>query len=135
MASELNSKSDINFDAVMSFAVHINDVESMAERVPFDSPGSRLEKRWHAAEARRFLGALKGFVERSKFRSFANSQSPLYDTATTRLRSLVESQSDLGWFDKFFGAKPAAQFIVIPALFNGGDNFGVNLRGEDGVEE
>ena len=48
LARDLNAKSDINYDAVMSMAIHIKDVESLAERVPIDSPGTRLEKRWRA---------------------------------------------------------------------------------------
>src|SRR5215469_203517 len=49
LAHELNEKDGINYDAVMSMAIHIKDVETLAERLPFDAPDTRLEKRWHAA--------------------------------------------------------------------------------------
>src|SRR5579871_4760335 len=35
LARELNERSGINYDAVMSMAIHIKDVETLAERLPF----------------------------------------------------------------------------------------------------
>jgi hypothetical protein len=135
IARELNEKSSIGYDAVMSMAIHVKDVETLAERVPFDSPDSRLEKRWKPADARRFLAALRQFVERSKFRGFVEAHRELYETTGSRLRSLVESKSDLAWFDRFFGPRPGVRFIVVPGLVNGGGNYGPSLRAEDGREE
>jgi hypothetical protein len=128
LTRELNEKRGINYDAVMSFAIHVKDTQSMAERIPFDSPSSRLEKRWNAADARRFLASLHRFVVRSKFQQFVDAHATLYDNTGARMRSLVESQADLAWFDKFFGAKPNARFIVIPALLNGGANYALACR-------
>jgi hypothetical protein len=135
IARELREKNGISYDAVMSMAIHLKDVETLAERVPFDSPESRLEKRWTVADARRFLAALRQFVVHAKFREFTEAHRELYETTGARLRSLVESKSDLAWFDKFFGAKPGARFIVVPGLVNGGGNYGPSLRAEDGREE
>jgi hypothetical protein len=130
MARELNQKSGINYDAVMSMAIHIKDVDTVAQRVPFEEKG-----RWRPDDARRFLVALRGFVERSKFRLFVEAHAALYETTGARLRALVESNADFSWFDKFFGAKPASRFIVIPGLVNGGGNYGPSLTAEDGREE
>jgi len=135
VAREWSEKYGISYDAVMSMAIHIKDVETVAERIPFDAPDTRLEKRWRAADARRFLAALRQFVDHAKFRQFLDSHRTLYETTGARLRSLVESQADLGWFDKFFGAKADARFIVVPGLVNGGGNYGPSLRAEDGREE
>jgi hypothetical protein len=74
-------------------------------------------------------------VEHSKFRDFIQAHATLYDTTGARLRALVESKADIAWFDKFFGAKADARFIVVPALMNGGGNYGPSLRAEDGREE
>ena len=74
-------------------------------------------------------------MARSKFQQFVDAHATLYENTSARLRSLVESQADLSWFDKFFGAKPNARFIVIPGLVNGGGNYGPGLRAEDGREE
>ena len=135
IARELRESRGISYDAVMSFAIHLKDVDTLAERVPFDAPDTRLEARWRPADARRFLTALRTFVERSKFRDFVKAHDALYNTTSSRLRSLVESKADLAWFDKFFGTKSAARFVVVPALVNGGGNYGPSLRAEDGREE
>ena len=70
LARELNQKPGINYDAVMSKAIHIKNVDHLAEGLPLDATDSRLEKRWQPADARRFLAALRQFVEHSKFREF-----------------------------------------------------------------
>jgi len=135
IAREVTEKNSVSYDAVMSLAININNVETLAERLPFDSPESRLDKRWTVVDARRFLAALRQFVVHSKFREFIETHRDLYELTGARLRTLVESKSDLTWFDKFFGAKPGARFIVVPALVNGGANYGPSLRAEDGREE
>ncbi|HKE28959.1 MAG TPA: DUF4932 domain-containing protein [Bryobacteraceae bacterium] len=135
IAREVTEKNSVSYDAVMSLAININNVETLAERLPFDSPGSRLDKRWTVVDARRFLTALRQFVAHTKFREFIETHRDLYELTGARLRTLVASKSDLAWFDKFFGAKPGARFIVVPALVNGGANYGPSLRAEDGREE
>jgi len=135
LARELNQKHGINYDAVMTYAIYIKDVDSIAERVDFDGANITLKERWRAADARRFAASLRGFVARSKFRQFFDEHSALYETTGARLRKFVESQADLTWFDKFFGAKPDARFIVVPGMVNGGANYGSRLRAEDGREE
>jgi hypothetical protein len=135
LARELNETRGINYDAVMTFAIYIKDVDSLAERVPFDGPHISLKERWRTEDAQRFAASLRGFVARTKFRQFLDNHAAIYETTTTRLRKLVDSQADLSWFDKFFGAKPDARFIIIPGLVNGGANYGPHLQAEDSREE
>ena len=52
----------VGFDAPMNLAVHIKDIETLAERVPFDRPGIRLDERWNGADAGKFLAAARKFV-------------------------------------------------------------------------
>jgi hypothetical protein len=135
IAREVREKSSVSYDAVMSMAIHVKDVATLDERVPFDSPDSRLDERWRVGDARRFLAALRQFVIHAKFSEFITAHRELYELAGTRLRTLVESKGDLAWFDKFFGAKAGARFLIVPALVNGGGNYGPSLRAEDGREE
>ena len=123
------------FDAVMSMAVHVKDVATLAERVPFDAPDSKLDKRRRPADARRFLAALRRFEERSRFQIFLDSHAAFYQATGTRLRTLVESEADLSWFDRFFGARPGARFVAVPSVVSGGGNSGLVLLSEDGREE
>ncbi|PYT21565.1 MAG: hypothetical protein DMG57_38275 [Acidobacteria bacterium] len=135
LASELNEKDGINYDAVMSMAIHLKDAETLSQRAPLDAPGSRLDARWAKADRSRFLEAMRRFVDHSKFRAFLDAHTALYEKTGAALRSVVESQADLAWFDRFFGAKAGATFIVVPALIDGGANYGPSLRAEDGRDE
>ncbi len=135
LARQLRQSDGVSFDAVMNLAVHVKDIESLAERVPFDSKQSRLEPRWHGTKARVFLEAARRFVRDSKFTEFIASQKALYEITDRRLRAYVETKADLPWLDRFFGTRPTARFIVVPGLVNGGASYGASLVAEDGVRE
>jgi hypothetical protein len=124
----------MGFDGPMSLAVHVKDVESLAERVPFDRPDIRLDVRWHGARARDFLKAARQFVADTKFIEFLNSQKALYEAINARARAFVE-QADLEWFHRFFGPHPGVRLIVVPGMANGGPSYGPSFIGEDGIEE
>ncbi|MGA2275309.1 MAG: DUF4932 domain-containing protein [Bryobacteraceae bacterium] len=123
------------FDAPMSLAVHLKDVESLAERVPFDRPGVRLDKSLDVAKTREFLTAARKFVSDTKFVEFLKSQQPLYDETDARLRTFVETKADLAWYSRFFGTRSPVRFIVVPGMANGGPSYGPSFVGDDGVEE
>jgi hypothetical protein len=134
-ATQLRSARGVSFDAVMSFAIHITDVDTLAERRPFDAPTSSLERRWTPEDARAFLADLRRFVADADFAGFLRAQRALHDTATARARALMEKEVDLPWFRTFFGEDPRGGFVLAPGLANGGGNFGPKFRFEDGTEE
>jgi hypothetical protein len=134
LARELRESDGVSYDAVMNMAVHLTDVESLGERVPFDRATS-LDARWHGAKARRFLEAARKFVADSDFAGFTKSQQQLYDLTDSRLRAFVTKNADLPWFDRFFGARAHAAFHVIPGLVNGGSSYGPHVALSNGVEE
>ncbi len=135
LARELRRTDGVSYDAAMSLAVHVTNIETLAERVPLDQPGILLDKRWHGGEARRFLEAARRFVAETRFLEFVQLQKPLYETAGRRMKGFAESALDQAWFGKFFGARAAARFIVVPGLVNGNSNYGTKFRGADGGEE
>ncbi len=85
LARELRDSDGVSYDAVMNMAVHVTDVETLGERVPFDRAPS-LDARWHGAKARRFLQAARKFVADSDFAGFTKSEQPLYDMTNSRLQ-------------------------------------------------
>lgn len=135
MARRLREHDGIGYDAVMSIAVHVKDIRTLAERVPFDSKSSRLDSRWHGAKARAFLASARRFVTDSQFQKFLDSQAPLYLATTEALKLVVDRETDFSWFEKFFGSRAGARFYVVSGLANGGGSYGPNLRAEDGIEE
>lgn len=135
LARELRQTGGVSYDAVMNMAVHLSDVDSLDERVPFDQAGSKLDARWKGAQARRFVAAARRFARDSKFNQFFESQSGLYSLTGQRLRAFVAANADLEWFNRFFGRKSTARLIIVPGMANGGASYGASLTAADGVDE
>ncbi len=119
-AKRLCHRRGISYDAVMSMAAHITDTVNLNEKVPFDPLPGDLDERWTTLDARNFLVKLRIFVKDSDFNEFFNSHRPLYEKTTARFRELLEKEAHLEWFNAFFGVRPGADFIAVPALLNGG---------------
>ncbi|MBK8978792.1 MAG: DUF4932 domain-containing protein [Planctomycetes bacterium] len=135
LARELRGSSGISYDAVMSFAVHLDGVTPPAFRVPLDPRPEALEARWSAADAARFLAALGDFVATSRFDRFLAEHTELYRDTAARMQAVLDAHARLDWFDRFFGARPAARFELSLALLNGGACYGARVRLPDGTEE
>jgi len=125
----------IGFDAPMKLAVHVTDIESLAERVPFDGPGIHLYEGWDAGKARAFLNAARAFVADTKFNDFLTSQEPLYQATNARLQAFVETRADLAWFSRFFGSGTPGRFAILPGMANGSASYAVHFGGPAGADE
>lgn len=128
LARELRRTRGVGFDAPMSLAIHLQDAETLAERLPFEPRPASLDPRWQPAEARRFLEEVRNFAREAKFAEFLQSHKPLYDETNRRARQLLEREARLEWFGRFFGARPGAQFRAVPALVNGASNYGPQIK-------
>jgi hypothetical protein len=135
IARDLEMTDGVSFDAPMNLAVRLKDVESLSERIPFDRADAGLDGRWHGVKARAFVDALRSFVTDTRFSEFLKSQQALYDVTDSRLRKLVETNLDLPWYTRFFGARSPVRFIVVPGLVNGGPSYGASVVAEDGATE
>lgn len=134
LARRLRAERGISYDAGMSLAIHVTDVPELRERISFDaSPSSLL--RWTPEDARAFLELTRQFVKESRFEAFFQAHRPLYELTETRMRQLLEQEVDLAWFDKFFGARPDGDLLVIPGLVNGGACYGLKRKEADGTED
>jgi hypothetical protein len=134
-ARRLRRERGVSDDAVMSMAVHVTDTTTLAERIPFDEPPPRLDRRWRPEAARQFLDDARAFVRDSDFNGFVADHRAFYAQAAARLRKEVERHDYLEWFDRFFGERRGAKFTAIVGLLNGGGNYGVGVRFPDGTEE
>jgi hypothetical protein len=133
-AREFRQNYGVSYDAVMSLAIHVSDVETLQERVPFDQPGILLDSRWRGAAARRFLDAARRFVADTQFVDFLVSQQSLVELTNERMRELADKSFDSGWFERFFGPREV-RFRTVPALANGGNSYGPRMLDADGVLE
>lgn len=138
-ARQLREKMGVGFDIVMFLAIHMTDPYELRERVPFDAPGGILEQKGipkpqakqFAAELRSFLEDVRRFTVEAKVREFFDAHKAFYDSAGLGLRQIVENNVDFGWFDRFYGKPPAADFLIVPLLANSETNFGPRLLGPD----
>jgi hypothetical protein len=134
-AQQLRAKRGVSYDAVMSLAVHLEDTVTLEERIPFDLPPARLDRRWRAGEARDFLEKLRHFVSESEFNQFIATEREFYAEVGRRMNREVAGRKYVAWFDAFFGARPEARFRAVPGLLNGGACYGSGIRFPDGREE
>ncbi len=135
LARRLRAERGVAFDAVMGMAIHVEDAASLAARMPLDPRLASLDARWQPAEAEAFLAAARRFVTDAFFDEFLARHQTLYGLSEARLTKVLEEHVQLEWFDAFFGARPGADFIVVPALFNGPNNYGAYFQPPDGREE
>jgi hypothetical protein len=132
---KLRAEDGVSYDAIASFAVHLDDVRTLAERVDFAQAPERLDARWGGAKSRVFLGQLRDFAAQSKAAEFFDEQRPFYAEVERRLAERLAGSVALPWFETFFGTKAGAKHVAIAGLLCGGGNFGVGVRFEGGTPE
>lgn len=135
LARDARSRAGVSFDAVQSLAIHLGPVPALTARAPLTDTTLALDRRWRRVDVEAFAAALRDFATSSRFEAFLASQRPMTDSVAARLRTLFEAETDFSWFDRFFGARPAARFQLTPGLCNGAGNFGPRFRDVDGREE
>jgi hypothetical protein len=131
MATKLRKTRGVSYDAVMGMAVHIEDINSCSEIVPFRPRPDTLDGRWQIDEAREFLGNCRDFVKETDFKAFLAKNQSQYNTATARLQQLIDKEANLAWFGEFFGPRDDVDFNLIISILNGPGNYGsrVTLKG------
>jgi hypothetical protein len=123
----------LSLSSVTTMAPQIVDVSSFAERMPIDAPTSSLGRAWRGSEARTFLESARDFARVAPLGAFLTSHQPLYDSATTRMRRLVE-RAHREWFTQFLGVPPSDVFLVSPLLVNPGGNFAADFINDSSHE-
>lgn len=125
---ELRDKHRIAFFHPMNLAVHLTEPPALAARAPFEQPGLAIGARWLAAPHGQYLEQLRSFYRDARVAEFFKAQAPLYDTAATRLRTVVAAEIDEAWFRAYFGSGPSMRFKAVPSLLNGGAQYGATFR-------
>jgi len=135
LAQKLRGERGIGYDAVASFALHIQGNPRLDPKFPFDPKPSELDRRWSPKSASGFLAGLQRFADDSHAFDFFERHKALYAKSTARLAQELAKRPYRRWLDSFFGAKPDAKFCAIVGLLNGGSNYGCKVRYPDGHEE
>lgn len=133
LARDARERAGVGFDAVQSLAIHLTP--ELAPRQSLVDTTLALDRRWRNVDVNGFVAALREFALTSRAGDFLEREQPLIDSTVARLRALFDAETDFTWFDRFFGARPAARFQLTPGLCNGAGNFGPRYRSADGREE
>jgi hypothetical protein len=112
---------------VTSLAPQITDPITFGERAPIDAAKSTLARSWHGAEARQFLAQARDFARVANVAGFLRTQQPVYDSATARMRRLVDARGHLDWFGRFFAEPGRDVLIVSPLLGTSRGNFATDF--------
>jgi len=128
IAKKLRETRGVSYDAVMGMAVHIEDINSCGEIVPFEPRPETLDGRWRIDEAREFLGNCRDFVKETDFKAFLAKNQSQYDTAVARLQQLIDTKANLAWFDEFFGSRDDVDFNLVISILNGPGSYGCRVR-------
>src|SRR5262249_2759435 len=120
LAQKLRAERGIGYDAVASFALHIQGNPRLEPKFPFDPRLLEPERRWSPKSACEFLFPLQRFADDSHAFDFFEQHKELYAKSTARLAKELAKRPYRRWLDNFFGAKPNAKFCAIVGLLNGG---------------
>ena len=128
LARQLRNSRGVSYDAVMSMAIHIKDVNDFELLVPLDPRPQTLDPRWEMSSVVEFLGKAKQFAQETKFNDFFDAHKSMYDRASANFRSMMEKEAHLEWFDEFFGEKPGTEFNICLGMANGGGCYGPRIK-------
>jgi hypothetical protein len=134
LARDLRNRQGVSYDACMSMAVHVADAYELQPLLPLKPWPDGLDRRWTASDVDRFLDAARQFVKDTSVREFFDRHRSLYETTESRMKSLMEKEAHLEWFNEYFGERPQATFTLAPALLNGGCCYGPHFRDAGGKE-
>ncbi len=135
LVRKLRATRGISYDAPMSMAALLPQPGKMKDEAFLTPWPKTLDSRWTNDNAREFAVALRHFVKDASFQEFVDKHRELYKQTESGLRTLLDKQAHLEWFGGFFGDRPGASFVVVPALLNGPCNYGTRRKMADGREE
>lgn len=133
MTASLRKSHGITFNAPMDLAIHVD--ETWKPRVPLSPLPAEMDPRWKGAPIDDYLAAVRDFAHDSGAAAFFASHKAYFDAVDQSFRGLLDRAKALPWFDGFYGARPAASYIVVPGLLTGGSNYGAHAELPGGHEE
>lgn len=135
LARKLREEIGIGFDSITSLAVHVADIHTLRERVPFDPIPKRVSGPWTPKAAREFCDALRDFVRDTQYEKFLASEKSYFSTVTGSLETLIEKREVARWLQDFYGFLPKHPPFAIVGMLCGGGNYGVSIEFRDGTTE
>lgn len=124
---QLRQTNGVAYDAAMFMAISLDN--NLDPLVPFT--GNIPEARWGQEKAMEFVRLLKDFYRETNSAEFFRANEQTYQLASQRFAPVFEKM-DAAWYPAFYGQAPEEQFVIINALGNGGNNYGPQIRLQNG---
>ncbi len=134
LARKLRQTRGVSYDACMSMAVHLTDIEELKPIVPLSPWPADLDRRWTPEDVERFLGAPRAFIKDSSFHDFLDHHKTLYQQTESRMKDLMDKEGHLEWFGEYFGERAGANFTIALGLLNGGSSYGARCTDPAGKQ-
>ena len=125
--NRLRHQYPIALSDIVSLAPQLTDPITFGERTPIDAPTSTLAPSWHGAAARPFLADARAFAKTARLAAFLKAHEAVFDSATARMKRLIDSRGHLDWFPRFYGEPSRGLFIVSPLVASSGGSFGADF--------
>ncbi len=130
-ARRLRIRRGIAYNAPVDLAVHLDPL--LRPAVPLDPHPARLDDRWTARDAEKFLRHLRDFAADSEFATFYEDHADHRSEVEAHFREAGGDQV-VSWLDGFFGPAEGASYTVIPGLLVGPNNYGVSAEIDGDVQ-
>jgi hypothetical protein len=119
----------------MNLAAHLSPPPALAERSPF-AASATLHRRWamYPDSTRAYVELLRAFARETRFDAFMAAHRPLVDSASVRLRRVVQG-IDQQWIERFWGRAAPMAFVVVAGLTNGGASYAQEFASPNGQAE
>lgn len=148
LARQYQQESGISYDAVVSYALHLNMVEDIDDLI-YDNYTSRdggsfeiiLDNnfldggdisfdRWSDEQKKAFLKPLNDFYLSSNFYEWYSKQQKLYAEVEEAFND-INKQVDYDWFNSYFGTQSDGLFRIVLSLLVGPHNYGCSAQLKD----
>lgn len=123
---KLRQENGVSYDAVMNAAVLIKSIDKIEPVVDLEKHPEQLEHRWTKEKLLKFYALLADFIKKSKFVSFYESHSSLYENTEKSIQAQLNKFNLQKWFEKSF-PDFKSDFVLIPAYINGPSCYGPGL--------
>jgi hypothetical protein len=136
LARRLRSERGISHDAVVSLAVHINNIRNFSLVQPLEDAPRYLDARWDAPSASAFIEQLRDFATETAFDDWWDDQREVHEALTAPLLEGLVAELDLPWFRNHLGLRIDGTLEVIVSPAAGGSAYSVSAEVErrDGAE-
>lgn len=131
-AIELTKTKEIGFDGPIWMAIQLTNGLTTRKDIRFPQRLVSIDKRWSAEDAKKFAVLAEKFAKDTSFKKFFAQHKPLYNTAESRMKDLLEKDVRLAWFQKFFGKQTETTFYAIPGMLTGDQSYGPSIKTTDG---